>query len=87
MVCLQYMNNENIKCLFAIHKLWKNENTCCQYMNYENICCQYMNNEKMKIFVWNTWIMKIFCLQYMKYENMKMFVCNTWIMKTENIIL
>ncbi len=52
-------------------------------MNYENVNVhlKHKNYEKVKIFVCNTGIMKIFCLQYMNYEDMKIFVCNTWIMK------
>ncbi len=59
------------KYLFARHELWKHENVHLKHKNYE----------KVKIFVCNTGIMKIFCLQYMNNENIKMFVCNTRIMK------
>ncbi len=70
------------KYLFAINELWKNLNVCLQNMNYEHLVCitwimkifclKYMNYEKIKMFVRNAWIMKIF-LQYMNYENKKYF--------------
>ncbi len=44
-ICLQYMNYKKLKCLFAMHELWK-------------FCLQYMNDENIKMFVCNTRIMK-----------------------------
>ncbi len=82
---------KKLKCLFAMHELWR---YFLQYMNYEN----------KKIFFCNTWIMKIRkclfaihelwtslfainelwkkwkCL-FAIHELWNYFVCNTWIMK------
>ncbi len=95
-ICLQYMNNENMK-IFAyitwimkifvgITSIW---NTWIMKIGkYLFAINELWKNENvclqtwiMNIFVCITWIMKIFCLKYMNYEKNKMFVRNAWIMK------
>ncbi len=68
---------EKIKCPFETQELWKVKILfAIQEFNifniqYKNVCLQYTNYEKMKIFVVNTWIMKIF----FKYMIMKKWNC------------
>ncbi len=58
---------KTLKCLFAVHELWKYFLQC---KNYENVHLKHMNYENRKIYVCNK-----------NYEKVKIFVCNTGIMK------
>ncbi len=82
----------------SIHEIWKHENVCLQYMNYENgkyyfvinyeiFCLQNINLETRKIFVCNTWIMKIWKYLYAIHESWKYLFAIHKLWKQENICL
>ncbi len=87
-ICLQYMNNENMKIFayitwimkifvgihpFETHELWNRKISVCNKWIMKKWKCLFAKHEYEHL-----------CLHYMNYENS---VCNTWIMKYKNVCL